>query len=121
MALAKNSIEGKAADFLRRIENLVAEGESAKGTYMADCKDRRNDIKGVYKEAKDSGVPKKALQGLVKQRELQRKIEAIPDGFDDGDANAYEILVAALGPLGEAAAKAAGHAPKGDASAASAH
>jgi GcrA cell cycle regulator len=66
MALAKNSIEGMAKPFLERIENLNAAGESAKAVYMNECKARREDIKEVYTEAKDAGVPVKALKGLIK-------------------------------------------------------
>lgn len=112
MALAKNSMEGKAESFLKRIETLQGEMDSAKGTYMAECKERRGDIKEIYIEAKDAGVPKKALRGLVKKRELQRKADAIPDGFDIDESAAYDSLVEALGDLGRAAARAAGHKPK---------
>lgn len=121
MALAKNSIEGKSQAFLKRIETLMSESESAKATYMNECKERRSDIKAVYTEAKDAGVPVKALRGLVKYRELERKQEAIADGLDIDEASTYETLIEALGPLGEAAAKAAGHKPKGDEAGAAAH
>lgn len=112
MALAKNSVEGKAKPFLERLEVLNAEVESAKGTYMAEAKARREDIKEVYAEAKDAGVPVKALKGLVKKRELQRKADAISAGMDIDEAAAYETLCEALGDLGKAAAKAAGHKQK---------
>lgn len=114
MALAKNSMEGKAEAFLKRIETLIAEGESAQGTYMAECKERREDIKEIYEEAKDAGVAVKALKGIVKKRALEKKIAAIPAGLDIDEASAYASLVEGLGPLGEAAAKAAGHKPKSD-------
>jgi uncharacterized protein (UPF0335 family) len=113
MTLAKNSMEGKAQAFLKRIESLNADAESAKGTYMQECRERREDIKSVYEEAKDAGVPPKALRGLVKKRALEKKAAAIPDGFDIDDAAAYATLCEALGDLGKAAAKAAGHAPNG--------
>lgn len=107
--LASNSLEGKAEAFLKRIETLMAEGETAKSHYMNECKDRRQDIKEIYTEAKDAGVSPKALKGIVKRREMEKKIKSIPDGFDIDEASAYETLVEALGPLGAAAAKAAGH------------
>lgn len=109
MTLAKNSMEGKAEAFLKRIENLNSDGDSAKATYMAECKERREDIKQVYTEAKDAGVPSKALKGLVKRRQLLRKADAIPDGLDIDEQSAYSQLVDALGELGMAAARAAGH------------
>lgn len=106
--LAKNSMEGKAEPFLKRVETLKAEAESAKGTYMAECKERNEDIKQVYTEAKDAGVPIKALKGVVKKREMERKISAIADGYDIEEQAAYSALVEALGDLGRAAADAAG-------------
>lgn len=109
MALAKNSMEGKAEGFLGRIENLLDEIEKAKSAYMNECKERRQDIRDIYAEAKDAGVNVKALRGLVKHREMAAKLEAIPDGFEEDEREAYETLVAALGPLGAAAAKAAGY------------
>lgn len=109
--LAANSMEGKAEKFLKRIETLLAEGESAKGTYMSECKARREDLKVVYDEANDAGVPKKALKGIVKRRAMQKKMEAIDDGFDIDEASAYSTLCEALGELGKAAATAAGHPP----------
>lgn len=114
MALAKNSMEGKAEGYLKRIETLLAEMDSAKGTYMAECKDRREDIKEIYTEAKDAGVPVKALRGVVKARALDKKLNAIADGFDIDETAAYQTLCEALGPLGAAAARAAGHGPKED-------
>lgn len=114
MALAKNSIEGKSQAFLKRIETLKEQAESAKGKYLAECKTRNEDIKIIYTEAKDACVPTKALRGLVKYRELARKQEAIADGLDIDEASTYETLIEALGPLGEAAAKKAGHSPKSE-------
>lgn len=111
MVLAANSMEGKASDFLKRIEALIEEGESDKGSYMAECRERREDIKQVYTEAKDAGVPIKALRGLVKKRQLEKKAAAISAGFDIDEAAAYQTLCDALGDLGKAAAVAAGHAP----------
>jgi uncharacterized protein (UPF0335 family) len=109
VTIAKNSMEGKAEPFLKRIENLHADAEEAKAVYMNECKERREDIKSVYEEAKDAGVPLKALKGLVKRRQLIRKADAIPAGLDIDEQSAYAQLVEALGELGMAAAKAAGH------------
>lgn len=114
MALAKNSMEGKAEAYLDRIETLLTEMESAKGTYMAECKERREDIREIYKEAKDAGVPVKALRGLVKARDLGKKLEAITDGLDGDEQAAYETLCTALGPLGQAAARARGYGKDDD-------
>jgi len=109
--LAANSMEGKAEGFLKRIENVMSDGESAKGKYLSECKKRAQDIKEIYTEAKDAGVTVKSLKGVVKRRQLEKKIEAIPAGLDIDEASTYPLLVEALGDLGKAAAKAAGHDP----------
>jgi len=107
--LAANSIEGRSKPFVERIENLMAEGQTAKSVYMSECKARRADIKEIYTEAKDKSIPIKALKGLIKYRDLERKQNKIGDGLDIDEQSAYQNLVEALGPLGAAAAKAAGY------------
>ena len=107
-----NSLEGIAAPFVERIENVMGDLASLKGTYMNECKGFREDIKEIVDEAKDAGVPKKALKGIVKYREMERKQAALADGMKPDDADAFETLVAALGqldgiPLAEAAKSAA--------------
>jgi uncharacterized protein (UPF0335 family) len=110
--LAKNSLEGKAEEFLKRIETLHDDLETARGVYTQDCKMVREDIRSVYSEAKDKGVPVQALKGLVKHRQLTRKQNALAANFDHHEAAAFATLIAALGELGLAAARAAGHAPR---------
>src|SRR5262249_41420070 len=88
--LAKNSIEGKAEPFMHRVEALKRDLDSERGTYMAKCKALREDIKEVYSEAKEAGVPVRALKGVIKHRELARKQKAIADAMDEDEASAYE-------------------------------
>lgn len=107
---AANSVEGKAEPFLKRIENILAEGESAKGAYMNECRQRREEIKSILTEAADAGVPKRALKGLVKYRELERKQAAIAENIEGEDHDIYDTLIKALGPLGQAAADRARNA-----------
>src|SRR4029079_14076745 len=102
--LAKNSLEGKAEAYLARIETLLADIDSERGLYMAHCKEFREDISEIYVEAKDNGVPVKALKGIVKYRQLKKKQDAIAATFDIDEAAAYETIREALGPLGAAAA-----------------
>jgi uncharacterized protein (UPF0335 family) len=111
---ATNTVEGRAEPYLKRIENLLAHIESEKGACGARCKLIHADIKEVYKEAKNDGVPVKALKGLVKYRALEKKQAAIGDGFDLDEAAEFEQLIDALGDLGIAAARAAGYAPEED-------
>lgn len=113
MTKAANSIEGKAEPYLQRIEKLKADLESERSRYMNACKPIHEDIREIYVEAKGAGIPAKALRGVVKFRELERRQDSIADDFDEDDGAIYEVLIEALGPLGKAAARAAGH-PAGD-------
>ncbi len=100
---ASNSVEGKAQPFLTRIENLLGDLDSLRGKYMSDCEVVREDIKEVYAEAKEAGVPTRALKGLVKYRKLERDQDKIADGFDLDEQSAYESLVGALGDFADTA------------------
>ena len=78
---------------------------------MAECKEIREDIREIFVEAKDNGVPVKALKGLIRFRQLDKKQRAIAAGLDIDETAAYDLLVETLGELGTAAAKRAGYAP----------
>jgi uncharacterized protein (UPF0335 family) len=112
--MPKNSIEGRAEPFVRRVESLMDELATLRGRYMAECKAVRGEIKDVYKDAKDEEVPVKPLKALIRYRELERKQNEIAAGLDDmTDLADYQTLVEALGefgdtPLGQAALDLAG-------------
>lgn len=95
--------------YVSRIERLEGEIESERGKYMAAAKRIREDIKTVISEAKDDGIPKRALKSIIATRKLDRKKAKIENGIDDiDDQAAFEQLKEALGdyadtPLGEAA------------------
>jgi uncharacterized protein (UPF0335 family) len=111
MTIAKNTLEGSAEPFLKRVENVLDELASERGTYMARAKDLREDIKSIYTEAKDKGIAVPALKALVKERELQKKIAALGDGLDIDAASQFKQLADALGgPLGEYAKRRASEA-----------
>jgi uncharacterized protein (UPF0335 family) len=117
--MPENSIEGRAEPFLKRVEGVLDDLASLKGKYMADAKALRGDIKEIYKDAKAEDVPVRALKGLVKYRELERKQNALADELEDEDADAFETLVEALGafgdtPLGQAALDLAGGDEEGE-------
>lgn len=97
-----NTIEARALPFIERVENVLAELDSMKGEYMAACKAKRGDIKEIYAEVKDADLPVKAIKKIVKRRELERKQLAIDESMkgEEGEYD-YEMLVAALGDLGE--------------------
>jgi uncharacterized protein (UPF0335 family) len=96
--------------FLKRIERIYVDLDSAKSSHMAEAKNLRNDIKEVYTEARDAGIDVPSLKGLVKYRRLERKQLAIPDAFRDDAASlaSYQTLIEQLGDLGRAAAERAG-------------
>lgn len=116
MVAAANSLEGRTEPFLKRIENLIAAGESAKGTYLAECKERKDDLKELYKEVKEAGISVRALKRIVKQREYQKKIAALDEGLDIDDASQFEELSAAFGdtPMGQYARRRAEGAESDD-------
>ncbi len=101
-----------AKEILARCENIERETESATGKHMAWCKEQAKAKKEVLAEGKAAGLSVKALKGLLKQRALSRKIDAIADGFDIDDESQYQLLEEKLGgladlPLGQAAVAAA--------------
>jgi hypothetical protein len=104
-----NTIEGKAAPFLKRVEDFNEQLESLRGSYMQSCKAVRDQVKEVYVEAKENGVAPRPLKGLVKHRQLTRKQEKIVASMrDDDDVAVFQQLIDTLGPLGAAAARRRG-------------
>lgn len=100
----------KVLSFVRRVENLHGDLGKERSESMTRCKVIHADIKEVYKEAKAAGFNKKALKGIVTKRALEAKIQDIGDELEGDDSTAYASLQLALekmGPLGEAALKAA--------------
>ena len=96
------------ADFVKRIENLEEEKLREKMTYMERARRISEQQKAVYDEAKDDGVPKKALKAVIKVREHERKAADLRDDLEDDDAASFEDIRSALGdyadtPLGSAA------------------
>lgn len=103
--------------FVRRIEHLLDQIASERGSYMAACKSLRDDIGEILDEAKEKGVPRRELKAAIKARELTHKIEALREDFSDESRETYDQIRIALGdladtPLGRAAARgAAGDQP----------
>jgi uncharacterized protein (UPF0335 family) len=103
-----NTIKETAKPFVERIENLHADLETKRGTYMAECKVVREDIKQVYIDAKDAGCDPTAIKSYVKSCELERRKQEIAAVLEPDTAASYEQLIDAFGPLGIAAARSAG-------------
>lgn len=92
--VAVNPIVERAAPFIKRIENLIADRDSERGESMARCRRIADDIKEVYSEAKGAGLNVKSLKGHVKRRRLEAKIAAIPAEFDIDEQSQYDALCA---------------------------
>src|SRR5262245_26771787 len=88
-----NSLARIAEPFVERIEAIHDDLESLKGEYMNRCKQRREEIKTIYSEAKDKGIPKRPLKGIIKQRALQSKIDDIENDFEIDESAIYRELV----------------------------
>lgn len=98
--------------FLTEIDDTDERLASLKGEYMASCKGPRGDIRAVFDQAKDAGIPVRAFKTLVKNRRLDRKIANNTARLEADDASEYEKLVTDLGdfvdlPLGQAALRRA--------------
>lgn len=100
----------KMASFVSRIENLNDDLATERGEYMARCAAIREDIKQVLFEAKDAGLTKAAVKGVVKIRELEAKAAAVRDDAEYETQNEIDMIRSALGdlegtPLGDSAIK----------------
>ena len=96
------------------IEKVDAELLSEKMAYMSRCKGLRKQKAGQYDHAADQGISRKLLKKKIKERSLQRKIDANIAELEDDERSEYQMLSEKLGefadtPLGAAAlAKADG-------------
>jgi hypothetical protein len=100
-------------DAVQSIEKLFGDLLSERMSYMSRCKIIRKMVADKYEYAADQGISKKALKVLIKERDLERKIEALSDDLEADERNEYEMLSEKLGdfgtsPLGQAAMAKAG-------------
>lgn len=110
MVKKTNGFDAKVNALVGRIETLQRTIEIERAACAERCNATRDDIKEIYVEAKEAGIPPKELKQAIKARDLNRKIEALRDKSKDKDT--YDQIRFALGdladtPLGEAATKAA--------------
>ena len=93
---------------LRNIEDRYADLASERGVYMQKCKRIREGMSDDYDRASDKGISKKLLKKIVKEREYERKIDALTIDLEPDERSELEMLVEKLGefantPLGKAA------------------
>ena len=110
---ASNAVNPKVIKgFFNLAKGKIEELESLKGSYMANCKEIREELKDIKGRAKDSGIPLKVFNAGLKRIALEVAIKKIPDGLSEDNVGLYELtLDAVLGdyidtPLGQAAAQA---------------
>ncbi|UQR66189.1 DUF2312 domain-containing protein [Bradyrhizobium sp. C-145] len=86
-------------------------------SYMSDCRNIREDIRNVYKEAKARGIPSKELRTLVKIRKNETKNKQLYDDLEIDQQQVLSMLATAEGvkdlPLWRAAAMQAASAAMG--------
>lgn len=96
---SKEMIEDFVNRMLDRHEALAALASE----HMLKCKDVRADMKDILDEAKDAGISKKALKGVVGKILLQRKAEAIREELEGEHQDDFDKIEQSLGILGETA------------------
>jgi hypothetical protein len=96
--------------FVGEIEKHHDQIASYKGEHAQRVKSVQEMISDVYDRAKDSGVPKRELKAVIKERALLKKIEALREDMEEEQAETYDQIKHSLGmlsdlPLGEVALK----------------
>ncbi len=103
-------VRGAVIEIEQRYQELASE----RGSYMLKCRRIRDAMAANYETAQSRGISKKLLKTIVKERELERRIEALAIDLEPDERSELEMLVEKLGdfaelPLGRAAvAKAEG-------------
>jgi uncharacterized protein (UPF0335 family) len=116
-AIGDNTIKPDlVAGFTSRIETLLGNLDSRKGEYMREARGIRDEINGIYGEAKDAGIPKKEFRAVIKARGLERKLDGIREDLEGDEVETFDQIYNALGdladtPLGKAALDKAGDQP----------
>lgn len=114
--IAANTLEGRALAMAERIERLQIQIEDEQDRCKEQCAPMREDLKEIWKEAKEGDLPEAAMRAYVKVRTAQRK--AVKK-LSDHERNTYESLAQSLGdyittPLGAAVAKLGDPSPLTD-------
>lgn len=95
--------------FVQRIESLLGDIDSERGRFMRKAKSLREDVRSVFDEATNAGIPRRELRTAIKARALGYKIEKLREDMDEDRRETYDQIRQALGdladtPLGQAAA-----------------
>jgi hypothetical protein len=114
MAETTNGIDpALAKQFVGAIQAKFGELLSERGSYMATCKAIRGDIKDLKEAANGKGIPRRALNLLLKELDLEKKLKELRDEAEEDVSAITDMIREALGedfsemPLGNAAIQAA--------------
>ncbi|WP_166304232.1 GapR family DNA-binding domain-containing protein [Bradyrhizobium sp. 2S1] len=95
-------------EVLGKIDGYEADLASERGSSMARCRNIRESINNVLKEAKARGIPTKELRALVKIRKNENKNKEIYEELEQDQQQILSMLATAEGvkdlPLWRAAA-----------------
>lgn len=89
------------ADLNNRLDDIEERIASERGKFMKVCRDLREDISGIFTEAKSRGVSVKALKAVRKARAMYVKAAAMMDELETDDLETAEQIADALGPFAE--------------------
>lgn len=116
-AASENSpSDGHVQEAVANIEESYRKLDTERAVYMNKCKSVRAEMKDHYSDAGNLGISKKLLAKIIKERQLERKIDALTADLEPDERSELEMLIEKLGefgstPLGQAAlAKADGAA-----------
>jgi len=108
--------DGHVREAVANIEESYRKLDTERAVYMNKCKSIRGEMKEYYSDAGNLGIAKKLLAKIIKERQYERKIDALTADLEPDERSELEMLVEKLGdfggtPLGQAAlAKADGAA-----------
>jgi uncharacterized protein (UPF0335 family) len=106
--------DGHVKEAVANIEETYRRLDTERAVYMNKCRSIRGEMKEFYSDASNLGIAKKLLAKIIKERQLERKIDALTADLEPDERSELEMLVEKLGefgttPLGQAAlAKADG-------------
>jgi uncharacterized protein (UPF0335 family) len=90
-----------ARQYVERVEEVNKQKASIMGTAMAECKVLSEDIGEILDEAKNKGIPKKAVRAVVRARALEQKASEAREALEAEQMDAFDNLRLALGDLSE--------------------
>jgi len=108
-AASENSpSDGHVQEAVANIEESYRKLDTERAVYMNKCKAVRAEMKDHYADAGNVGISKKLLAKIIKERQLERKIDALTADLEPDERSELEMLIEKLGefgstPLGKAA------------------